>query len=37
MNFEPISDENFQELTSRMDEYIAEFEQNGVDNISLEI
>ena len=37
MNFEPINDENFSELTSRMDEYIAEFEQNGVDNISLEI
>ena len=36
MNFEPINEENFAELTSRMDEYIAEFEQNGVDNISLE-
>jgi len=35
MNHEPISNENFKELTGRMDEYIAEFEQNGMDNISL--
>ena len=35
MNHEPISHENFKELTGRMDEYIAEFEQNGMDNISL--
>lgn len=36
MNFEPISPENYDELTGRIDEYIAEFEQNGVDNISLD-
>ena len=36
MNFEPINEDNFAELTSRMNDYIEEFEQNGVDNISLE-
>ena len=36
MDFEPISPENFSELTSRIDEYIEEFEQNGMDNIILE-
>jgi hypothetical protein len=36
MDFEPISPENFNELTNRIDEYIAEFEQNGIDNISLD-
>jgi len=36
MDFEPISPENFNELTSRIDEYIEEFEQNGIDNISLD-
>ena len=35
MNFEPISQDNFDELAVRIDEYIEEFEQNGVDNISL--
>jgi len=35
MNFEPISQENFDELANRIDEYIEEFERNGVDNISL--
>ncbi len=35
MDFEPIGPENFSELTSRIDEYIEEFEQNGMDNISL--
>lgn len=35
MNFEPISQENFDELAVRIDEYIEEFEQNGVENISL--
>lgn len=32
-----IGPDNFGELTSRMDEYIREFEQNGMDNITLEI
>ncbi|MCL2425438.1 MAG: hypothetical protein FWD05_03770 [Oscillospiraceae bacterium] len=36
MDFEPISPENFNELTNRIDEYIAEFELNGIDNISLD-
>ena len=36
MDFEPISPENFTELTNRIDEYIEEFEQNGIDNISLD-
>jgi len=36
MDFEPISPENFNELTDRIDEYIEEFEQNGIDNISLD-
>jgi len=36
MDFEPISSENFNELTNRIDEYIAEFEVNGIDNISLD-
>jgi len=36
MDFEPISPENFSELTNRIDEYITEFEQNGIDNISLD-
>jgi len=35
MNHEPINRENFEELTGRIDEYIEEFEQNGMDNISL--
>ena len=35
MDFEPISSDNLFELTSRIDEYIEEFEQNGVDNITL--
>ena len=36
MNFEPISAENMAELTERIDEYIEEFEENGVNNISLD-
>ena len=36
MDFEPIGPENFCELTNRIDEYIAEFELNGIDNISLD-
>jgi hypothetical protein len=37
MEFEPISPDNFGELSSRIDEYIEEFEQNGIDNISIDI
>ena len=36
MEFEPIGPENLVELTDRIDEYIEEFEQNGIDNISLD-
>ena len=36
MDFEPIGPENYNELTSRIDDYIEEFEQNGIDNISLD-
>jgi len=36
MDFEPISPDNFNELSCRIDEYIEEFEQNGIDNISLD-
>jgi len=34
MNYEPIGPENLHELTGRINEYITEFEQNGMDNIS---
>ena len=37
MDFEPISSDNYNELTDRIDEYIEEFEQNGIDNITLDI
>ena len=37
MDFEPINPENFCELTNRIDEYIEEFEKNGIDNISIDI
>jgi len=36
MDFEPIGPENYRELTNRIDEYIEEFEQNGIENISLD-
>lgn len=36
MDFEPIGPENYRELTTRIDEYIEEFEQNGIENISLD-
>ena len=37
MNFESISPENYSELAGRIDEYILEFEKNGVDNISIDL
>ena len=37
MNFEPINEDNYAELTDRIDEYIEEFERNGTDNLQLEI
>lgn len=36
MDFAPINSENMEELTERIDEYIEEFEENGVTNISLD-
>ena len=35
MEYAPISKENYDELVSRMDDYIAEFEAHGTDNISI--
>ena len=35
MDYQPVSRENYEELVSRMDEYIAEFEANGTDNLVL--
>ena len=37
MNFEPISQDNYSELAVRIDEYISEFEKNGVENISIDL
>jgi hypothetical protein len=37
MDSEHVSPDDLQELQHRMDEYISEFERNGVDNISLDI
>ena len=33
MDYQPVSRENYEELVSRMDRYIAEFEANGTDNL----
>ena len=35
MDYQPVSRENYDELVSRMDDYIAEFEANGTDNLVL--
>ena len=35
MDYQPVSQENYDELVSRMDDYIAEFEANGTDNLVL--
>ena len=35
MDYQPVSRENYDELVSRMDEYIAVFEANGTDNLVL--
>ena len=35
MEYPPVSGENYEELVSRMDDYIAEFEANGTDNLIL--
>lgn len=36
MDHQPISSENYEELRSRMEEYIMEFEANGTDNLLLD-
>ena len=36
MDFAPINAENFPELAVRIEEYIAEFEENGIENITVE-
>ena len=36
MDFTPIDSSNYEELSDRIQEYIAEFEENGVDNITLD-
>ena len=36
MDCTPIDSSNYEELSDRMAEYIAEFEENGVDNITLD-
>ena len=33
MEYQPVSNDNYEELVSRMDDYIAEFEAHGTDNI----
>ena len=35
MDYQPVSKDNYDELVSRMDDYIAEFEAHGTDNISI--
>ena len=37
MNDAPIDESNYDELTSRIDAYIAEFEQHGTDNILVDL
>ena len=36
MEYQPVSRENYEELVSRMDDYIAEFEANGTDNLVID-
>ena len=36
MDHQPISSENYEELRSRMEDYILEFEANGTDNLLLD-
>jgi hypothetical protein len=36
MDYEPINTDNFDELAERVDEYITEFETNGIENITFE-
>lgn len=36
MDYRPVSRENYDELVARMDEYIAEFEAHGTDNLLID-
>ncbi len=36
MGYEPVTSQNYDELTGRMEEYIAEFEENGIINLTVE-
>lgn len=36
MGFQPVTFENYTELNQRIDDYMSEFRQNGVENISLD-
>jgi hypothetical protein len=36
MDYQPVSRENYDELIARMDEYIAEFEAHGTDNLLID-
>ena len=35
LDYQPVSKENYDELVARMDDYIAEFEAHGTDNIPI--
>ena len=37
MHLEDTDPDDFTELTNRMDEYISEFEKNGIDNLTIDI
>ena len=37
MDDPPITEENYDEVMSRMDEYLGEFEQHGTDNITVDM
>ena len=37
MNGEPLTRENYEELTQRMDAYLGEFELHGTDNITVDL
>ena len=37
MDYQPVSNDNYEALVSRMDDYIAEFEAHGTDNISVDL
>ena len=36
MDFAPVTEANYRELTERMEEYLEEFDENGVDNLVLD-